>query len=133
MALQVAVAALHAVQFLGLPEGRLALTQAAVYLAAAPKSNAVCRAIDSASALVRAAPQYAVPLHLRPASTPLGQSLGHGAGYVYAHDVPAGVAPMCCLPPEIADKTFFTPGERGFEKKIAERMADNDRHRHGDR
>ncbi|HEX6811720.1 MAG TPA: replication-associated recombination protein A [Planctomycetota bacterium] len=129
MALQVAVAALHALQFLGLPEGRLPLTQAAVYLAAAPKSNAVCRAIDAASAAARDGEQHPVPLHLRNAATGFASELGHGAGYVYAHDTKAGVAPMECLPPELRDALFFTPGERGFEKKVGERMAENDRQR----
>jgi putative ATPase len=129
MALQVAVAALHALQFLGLPEGRLPLTEAAIYLAAAPKSNAVCRAIDAAAAAARDGEQYAVPLHLRNAATALASELGHGKGYVYAHDTAAGVAAMECLPPELHGTTFFTPGERGFEKKVGERMAENDRHR----
>jgi len=129
MALQVAVAALHALQFLGLPEGRLPLTEAAIYLAAAPKSNAVCRAIDAAAAAARDGEQYAVPLHLRNAATALASQLGHGKGYVYAHDTAAGVAAMECLPPELHGTTFFTPGERGFEKKVGERMAENDRHR----
>ncbi|MEO6597962.1 MAG: replication-associated recombination protein A, partial [Planctomycetota bacterium] len=131
MALQVAVAALHALQFLGLPEGRLPLTQAAVYLAAAPKSNAVYRAINTASELARSGEQHAIPLHLRNAVTGLASDLGHGAGYVYAHDTAAGVAPMPCLPPELRGAVFFEPGERGFEKKVAERMAENERHRRG--
>jgi putative ATPase len=129
MALQVAVAALHALQFLGLPEGRLPLTEAAIYLAAAPKSNAVCRAIDAAAAAARDGVQHPVPLHLRNAVTGLASELGHGKGYVYAHDTEPGVAAMECLPPELRDAMFFTPGERGFEKKVRERMADNDRHR----
>jgi putative ATPase len=129
MALQVAIAALHALQFLGVPEGRLPLVEAAIYLAAAPKSNAAYRAIDAAMELARSGTQHAVPVHLRNAATELGKELGHGHGYVYAHDTAAGVAPMECLPPELRGAQFFTPGERGFEKKIAERMADNDRHR----
>jgi len=132
MALQVAVSALQAAQFLGLPEARLPLCEAAVYLAAAPKSNAVYRAINAAAAEARDGTQHPVPLHLRNAVTGLATDLGHGAGYVYAHDRPAGVAPMSCLPPELQHVRFFEPGERGFEKKIAERMAENDRHRRGD-
>ncbi|MBZ0152761.1 MAG: replication-associated recombination protein A [Planctomycetes bacterium] len=131
MALQVAVAALQALQFLGLPEGRLPLTQAAVYLAAAPKSNAVIRAVTAATALVRDGEQLPVPPHMRNAPTALAKTLGHGDGYVYAHDTEAGVAAMPCLPPPLAGVRFFEPGERGFEKKVAERMADNDRLRHG--
>jgi putative ATPase len=131
MALQVAVAALHALQFLGLPEGRLPLTEAAIYLAAAPKSNAVVRAITAASEAARDGAQHAVPLHLRNAVTGLAAQLGHGEGYVYAHDAPGGVARIDCLPPELRDAQFFAPGEAGFEKKVAERMAENDRLRRG--
>jgi putative ATPase len=127
MALQVAVAALQALQFLGLPEGRLPLTEAVVYLAAAPKSNAVMAAITAASAAARDGAQHPVPLHLRNAATGLQQELGHGKGYVYAHDTRGGVAAFECLPPELQGARFFTPGERGFEKKVAERMAENDR------
>ena len=129
MALQVAVAAQQALQFLGLPEGRLPLTEAVVYLAAAPKSNAVMRAITAASEAAQKGPQHPVPLHLRNAATGLQKELGHGRGYVYAHDTAAGVAAFECLPPELKGATFFTPGERGFEKKVAERMAENDAHR----
>ncbi|MBL8726320.1 MAG: replication-associated recombination protein A [Planctomycetes bacterium] len=131
MALQVAVAALHALQFLGVPEGRLPLTQAAVYLAAAPKSNAVILAIDAAARAAREGAQHPVPLHLRNAATGLASELGHGQGYAYAHDQPGGVARMECLPAELRGLVFFAPGERGFEKKVQERMAENDRLRSG--
>jgi putative ATPase len=129
MALQVAVAAQQALQFLGLPEGRLPLTEAVVYLAAAPKSNAVMRAITAASEAAQKGAQHPVPLHLRNAATGLQKELGHGQGYVYAHDTAHGVAAFECLPPELKGASFFTPGERGFEKKVAERMAENDAHR----
>jgi putative ATPase len=131
MALQVAVSSLHAVQFLGLPEARLPLAEAAVYLAAAPKSNAVYRGIDAALAAVRQGNQPPVPLHLRNAATALAAELGHGEGYRYAHDHPGGVAPMRCLPEGLGKRTFFEPGERGFEQKIAERMREHDRLRRG--
>jgi len=131
MALQVAVAAMQALHLLGLPEGRLPLCEAAVYLAAAPKSNAVVRAIDSATETARGEAQHAVPLHLRNAVTGLMKDLGHGKGYRYAHDVEGGVAPMSCLPEGLQGRTFFAPGGRGFEKKVAERMAENDRLREG--
>ncbi|MCY2957635.1 MAG: replication-associated recombination protein A [Planctomycetota bacterium] len=127
MALQVAIAALQAVQFLGLPEGRLPLTQAVVYLAAAPKSNAVITAIDAAAIVARDGAQHPVPLHLRNGVTGLMRELGHGRGYVYAHDTERGIAAMECLPPELNGVTFFTPSDRGFEKKVAERMAENER------
>jgi putative ATPase len=131
MALQVAIAALQSVQFLGLPEGRLPLTQAAVYLAAAPKSNAIIAAIEAASTAARDGAQHPVPLHLRNGTTGLMRQMGHGQGYVYAHDTAAGVAAMDCLPPELQGTAFFVPSDRGFEKKVGERMAENDRLRKG--
>lgn len=127
MALQVAVAALQAVQFLGLPEGRLPLTQAVIYLAAAPKSNSVIAAITAAGEAARAGEQYPVPLHLRNATTQLAGQLGHGKGYAYAHDQAGGVARMECLPPELVGTRFYVPGERGFEKKVQERLAELER------
>jgi len=129
MALQLAMSAVHAVQFLGLPEGRLPLTEAVVYLAAAPKSNAVYRAIAAAQQQVRAGEQHPVPLHLRNAVSGLARDLGHGDGYVYAHDTGAGVAAMRCLPDGLADAKFYEPGDRGFEQRIAERMREHDAHR----
>jgi putative ATPase len=133
MALQVAVSALQAVQFLGMPEGRLPLTEAIVYLAAAPKSNAVIRAIDAAVQAAQQAEQHPVPLHLRNAPTALGKELGHGKGYVYAHEVASGVAAFSCLPDALRGVEFFVPGERGFEKKLGERMAENERLRRGEK
>jgi len=131
MALQVAVSAVHAVQFLGMPEGRLPLAQAAVYLAAAPKSNSVYRAIGAAQEMVRGGEQYPVPLWLRNAPTRLAKELGHHEGYLYAHDDAAGVAPMSCLPEGVRGARFYVPGGRGFEQKVAERMraADEGRER----
>ena len=126
MALQVAMAAVSAVQFLGLPEGRLPLTEAVVYLAAAPKSNAVYRAIAAAQREVREGSQHPVPPHLRNAVSGLSQDLGHGKGYVYAHDTEAGVAAMECLPAALKDARFYVPGGRGFEQRIAERMSEHD-------
>jgi putative ATPase len=131
MALQVAVAAQHALQFLGLPEGRLPLGEAAVYLAAAPKSNAVKVAIDAAAQVAREGAQHPVPLHLRNAVTALARDAGHGDGYVYAHDTAAGVGRMECLPHELRDAAFYAPGPRGFEQKVAERMAQNRRLQRG--
>jgi putative ATPase len=132
MALQVAVAAQQAAHFLGLPEANLPLTQAAVYLAAAPKSNAVVRAIGAAQAAARDGVQLPVPLHLRNAATGLMRELGHGQGYGYAHDTARGVAAMDCLPPELRGTVFFAPGDRGFEKKVKERMDENDKLRRGE-
>ena len=129
MALQVAMAAVQAVQFLGLPEGRLPLTEAVIYLAAAPKSNAVTKAISAAMQAVRDGEQHPVPLHLRNASGGVAKDLGHGKGYIYAHDTAAGVAAMQCLPDALRGAKYYRPGSRGFEQRIAERMRDNDKHR----
>ena len=122
MALQVAVAALSAANFLGMPEARLPLAEATLYLACAPKSNSVLRAIDAATAEIRQNPEREVPLHLRNAVTGLMAAFGHGAGYLYAHDHPEGVAPMECLPEALRGQRFYVPGERGFEQKIAQRL-----------
>ena len=129
MALQVAVSACHAVHQLGLPEGRLPLTQAAIYLAAAPKSNSVLVAIDAATRAVRGEAQHPVPLHLRNAPTELAKTSGHGKGYRYAHDEAGGVAAMSCLPEELLGARFYEPGDRGFEQRLRERMAEADRGR----
>jgi len=123
MALQLAVSAQQAVAHMGMPEGRLPLTEAAIYLAAAPKSNAVLRAINAAAEAVRSGTQHPVPLHLRNAPTALAQQSGHGRGYRYAHDAPGGVAPMGCLPDELDGAKFYRPSEIGFEAKVAQRMA----------
>jgi len=133
MALQVAMAAVQAVQFLGLPEGRLPLTEAVIYLAAAPKSNSVIAAISAATEAVKSGAQHPVPLHLRNAQGEFAREQGHGKGYVYAHDTKAGVAAMQCLPDELLGRKFYRPGGRGFEQRIGERMRDNDQHREGGR
>ncbi|MEE2886752.1 MAG: replication-associated recombination protein A [Planctomycetota bacterium] len=131
MALQVATSALVAVQNLGLPEGRLPLTEAAIYLAQAPKSNAVYRAISAATELVREGEQHQIPLQLRNAVTGLAKELGHGVGYRYAHDCEDGVAPMQCLPEDLKGQVFFKPTGRGFEAKVIDRMASADHLREG--
>ena len=124
MALQVAVAAMTALANMGLPEGRLPLAEAAVYLAAAPKSNAVIAAIDAAMAAAESGARHEVPAHLRNAPTALAKEWGHGAGYRYAHDYAGGVAPMDCLPESLRGACFYTPGDAGFEAKIKARMAE---------
>jgi putative ATPase len=122
-ALQVAVAAKDAVHFIGMPEGSTALAQAAVYLATAPKSNAVYRAYTAAAADALRAPAEPVPLHLRNAPTALMRDLGYGQGYRYAHDEPEGVADMPCLPESLKDRTYYVPTDRGFEREIKRRLA----------
>jgi putative ATPase len=121
-ALAIAVAAKDAVHFIGMPEGNTALAQAAIYLATAPKSNAVYRAYGAAAADAHTQVAEPVPLHLRNAPTPLMKRLDYGKGYEYAHDDPDAVAGMTCLPPSLADRKYYTPTERGFEKEIKRRL-----------
>jgi putative ATPase len=121
-ALTVAVAAKDAVHFIGMPEGNTALAQAAIYLAVAPKSNAVYRAyLDAADAAMKEAAEP-VPLHLRNAPTRLMKQLDYGKGYKYAHDEPEGVADMDCLPPAHRGRQFYKPTTRGREAAIKKWM-----------
>ncbi len=122
-ALEVAIAARDAYHFLGSPEGELALAEAAVYLATAPKSNRVYVAWKAALAAARETPAAAVPLHIRNAPTGLMKELGYGAGYQYAHDAPDGYVPQDYLPDEVAGRTFYVPGAFGFEKDVEKRLA----------
>ena len=121
-ALTVAVAAKDAVHFIGMPEGNTALAQAAIYLAAAPKSNAVYRAyLEAAESATREIAEP-VPLHLRNAPTKLMKELDYGKGYRHAHDEAAGVAEMECLPPAHRGRRFYEPTGRGFEAEIRARL-----------
>jgi putative ATPase len=120
-ALTTAVAAAQAVQLIGLPEARLNLAQAVIALALAPKSNAVIKAIDAATADVRAGKIGSVPAHLRDAHYPGAQKLGHGRGYRYAHDEPYGVAEQQYAPDEVADATYYQPTDLGAESGLRER------------
>jgi putative ATPase len=122
-ALQTAVAAAQAVQLIGLPEGRIPLAEAVVHLATAPKSNAVYKAIDAALADVRAGLAGPVPPHLRDAHYPGAGRLGHGQGYQYAHDHPHAVAAQAYAPPGLADREYYQPSDRGFERQIGQRLA----------
>jgi putative ATPase len=118
-ALQVAVAAAYATTLIGLPEARIPLAQAAIYVACAPKSNASYIAIDAALADVRRLGQDAVPLHLRNAPHPaLGQQHGHGVGYKYPHDSADHVIDQLYLPPHLAGVTYYQPSESGTEAEI---------------
>jgi putative ATPase len=121
-ALTVAVAAKEAVHFIGMPEGNTALAQAAIYLATAPKSNAVYIAYGSAAADAHADVAQPVPLHLRNAPTKLMKELDYGKGYRYAHNEADAVADMSCLPPALEGKKYYEPTERGFEKEIKRRL-----------
>jgi putative ATPase len=120
-ALTTAVAAAQAVQLVGLPEGRLALAQATIALALAPKSNAVITAIDAAAADVRAGKIGGVPGHLRDAHYAGSKKLGHGKGYRYAHDEPFGIAEQQYAPDEVADERYYRPTGLGAEAALAER------------
>jgi putative ATPase len=121
-ALQVALAAKDAYDFLGTPEGELALAQAAVYLACAAKSNAVYTAFDAARADIHARPAEPVPLHLRNAPTHLMSRLGYGAGYQYAHDDPDAVVAQEHLPAALRGRRYYHPVPRGFEQEIRARL-----------
>ncbi|MBL8995907.1 MAG: replication-associated recombination protein A [Gemmatimonadetes bacterium] len=122
-ALEIALAARDAYHFLGSPEGDLALAEAAVYLATAPKSNRVYGAWKAALEAARATPAAPVPLALRNAPTYLMKELGYGAGYQYAHAVPEAYTPQEYLPDELGGAEFYAPGPFGFEKEITKRLA----------
>jgi putative ATPase len=121
-ALVVAVAAKDAVHFIGMPEGNTALAQAAIYLATAPKSNAVYTAYNAAADDAHRQAADPVPLHLRNAPTKLMKDLEYGKGYRYAHDEREGVAGMDCLPESLKGRKYYRPTERGFEKEIKRRL-----------
>lgn len=122
-ALVVAVTAMEAFQFLGQPEGELALAEAAVYLATAPKSNSVYIALQQARKDAREKGALPVPLHLRNAPTPLLRELGYGRNYRYPHDFPGGFVQEDYLPRELADRRYYRPTDRGFEKEVKGRLA----------
>ncbi len=121
-ALGVAVAAKDAVHFVGLPEGRIPLAEAAVYLATAPKSNAAYRAMLAAAADVAEHGPLPVPLHLRNAPTPLMKQLGYGRGYQYAHEQPEQIVGHAHLPDALIGRRYYEPTANGEERTVAERM-----------
>jgi putative ATPase len=122
-ALAVALAAKESYHFLGTPEGELALAQAALYLACAPKSNAVYAALGRVRREIKDSGAQPVPHHLRNAPTRLMKQLGYGAGYRYAHDEPEAQVLQEHLPDKLRGKRFYLPTDRGFEKTIRERLA----------
>ncbi|MBI4310803.1 MAG: replication-associated recombination protein A [Chloroflexi bacterium] len=122
MALPVAVAAQQAVHFIGMPEGRIPLAEATVYLATAPKSNTAYMGLERAMQDVRATRNDPVPLHLRNAVTGLMKDLGYGKEYRYAHSYPEHFAGQHNLPDNLKGKTYYEPGELGYEKEVAERL-----------
>jgi len=106
-----------------MPEASLALAEAALHLATAPKSNALYLAYKRAAKTVKEKPAYPVPIHLRNAVTKEMKKAGYGKGYAYAHDDPRGVTEMECLPEELRGSLFYEPVERGFEREIRKRIA----------
>jgi putative ATPase len=122
-ALRVALEAKDAVQYLGLPEGELAMVRAVIYLATAPKSNAVVLALERAHEVSKEHPDAPVPLHLRNAPTPFAKSLGHGKGYAYAHDQPGSAVPHAHLPEAVEGTRIYVPVETGDERETAKRHA----------
>ena len=120
-ALPIAVAAAQAVQLIGMPEARLNLAQATIHLAVAAKSNAVIKAIDAASADVRAGKIGPVPAHLRDAHYSSAKTLGHGSSYVYSHDAPFGVAEQQYAPDAVLDAEYYQPTALGAEAAVKER------------
>lgn len=122
-ALLVAIAAKDAVHFVGLPEGRIPLAQAATYLATAPKSNAAYRAMLAATEDVRQHGPLPVPMHLRNAPTKLMRELGYGRDYEYAHDFPEHFTDQTHLPEALQERVYYLPSDQGAEKAIGERLA----------
>jgi putative ATPase len=122
-ALPLAVAAREAFRQLGPPEGYLPLAEMTIYLATAPKSNSVVKALSAALELARDTPAEPVPVHLRNAPTALLKKLGYGAEYRYAHDFPGHYVKQTYLPDAVGDRELYAPGSLGYERKVAERMA----------
>lgn len=123
-ALAVTLAAKEAFEFIGPPEGNLALAQAAVYLSLAPKSNGLYTAYGEVIEDVRKTEADPVPLHLRNAVTGLMKNVGYGKGYQYAHDYDDKVTNMSCLPENLAGRTYYQPTDQGFEQRIRQRLED---------
>jgi len=123
-ALQLATAAMQAVHMIGMPEARIILSQAACYLAVAPKSNASYMALEKAMADVKEWGALSVPLHLRNAPTKLMKELGYHKGYKYDHDFENGQSGQTCLPDELADRIYYEPTDRGLDQRIAQRLAE---------
>ena len=126
-ALNLCLSARDAMHFLGSPEGELALAQAVVYLALAPKSNAVYTAYGAVLADIESHPAEPVPLHLRNAPTKLMKELDYGKDYQYAHDIEGKVAAMQCLPDNLKDRRYYHPTSEGREKLLRQRMEEIER------
>src|SRR5262245_42428686 len=130
-ALRIALDAKEAFDFIGLPEGKLALAQCVIYLAAAPKSNSVYTAYDAVAADVENTRNDPVPLHIRNAPTGLMKGLGYGKGYQYAHDLEDKVADMDCLPDSLKGRKYYNAQEIGDEAEVKRRLSEVDRRKRG--
>ncbi|PYX39150.1 MAG: AAA family ATPase, partial [Acidobacteria bacterium] len=128
-ALALCMAARDAVDFIGMPEGNLALAQAVVYLSVAPKSNALYTAYSTVQIDVERTAAQPVPLHLRNAPTSLMKNIGYGQGYQYAHDLEGKIADMQCLPDNLREREYYAPTNEGVERRIRERLEEIKRHR----
>jgi putative ATPase len=122
-ALGVTVAAMQAVHFLGMPEGNLALAEAAVYLSLAPKSNALYVGYGEVATDAQKTIAEPVPFHLRNPVTGLMANLGYGKGYQYAHKADDKLTDMQCLPDNLKDRRYYRPTDQGFEKRLKEKLA----------
>ena len=122
-ALVVAVSAAQAVERVGMPEAQIILSQAVAYVASAPKSNASCRAIEQAMGVVRTTKTAPVPAHLQDSHYKGAKKLGHGQGYLYAHDFPNHYVEQQYLPDGLVGMTFYEPTENGYEKQIKSHLA----------
>jgi len=121
-ALVLAMAAQQAVHFIGMPEGNLALAEAAVYLATAPKSNSLYQAYTQVQEEIKQGPDEPVPLHLRNPVTPLMKDMGYGKGYKYAHHYPGHFAGQQNLPSSLQGKRYYIPSDQGYEKEVASQL-----------
>jgi putative ATPase len=121
-AIEQAIACMNTVNFLGIPEGDQALAQITIYLALAPKSDAAYQALNLANSTIESTPALPVPLHLRNAPTRLMKEMGYAKGYKHAHRSENALTDMQCLPEALGNLTFYSPSNRGFEAKLAERL-----------
>jgi len=127
----VTIAAMQSFNFLGAPEGYLALAQACIYLTLSEKSNTVYTAYSAVTREVRTEPEYPVPLHIRNAPTKLMKELGYGDNYLYPHNYEGGMVKQDYLPKELQGRRYYHPKDRGHEKKLKE-FLEKARKVHGD-